>query len=37
MKAEEEGQELVLSWTLYADDMEPKHGTYSIKKLVSLR
>lgn len=35
MKAEEEGQELVLSWTLYADDMEPKHGTYPIKKLQS--
>ena len=36
MKAEEEGQDLVLSWTLYADEMEPKHGTYPIKKLMRI-
>ena len=36
MKAEEKGEELVLSWTLYADDMEPKRGTYPIRKLQKL-
>lgn len=37
MREEEKGLDLVLSWTLYADDMEPKHGTHPIRKLQTLR
>jgi hypothetical protein len=33
MKADEEGENIVLKWTLYADDMEPKRGTHPIKLL----
>ena len=31
-----DGNELLLSWTLYADDMTPKHGTFPVSKLHDL-
>lgn len=37
MKAAEKGEEIELSWRLYADDMEPRHGTYPIQKLQAVR
>jgi hypothetical protein len=33
MRGQEQGIEMSLSWTLYADDMQPKQGTYAIKDL----
>jgi hypothetical protein len=34
MRADEKGETLTFSWTLFADNMPPKHGTYPIKKLL---